>query len=140
MIGFLIFFINFFCKGLDIPVFSYVCTSGESGSEEHRRPANNRVVKNVFIEALWLEAPSHLLTSTWTSIPAIPPSRCTDDYMPWFLPRTHPQIQNSDRLPSGVQLPTISPITLDVLLDIVARELDHDDIDEATKCCVTWLM
>ncbi|KAI5656517.1 hypothetical protein M9H77_25310 [Catharanthus roseus] len=56
--------------------------------QEHRRLVNNRVymVKNVFIEALWLEALSHLLTSTWTSNPAIPPSRCTDDYMPWFLP------------------------------------------------------
>ncbi|KAI5664070.1 hypothetical protein M9H77_23393 [Catharanthus roseus] len=103
--------------------------------QEHRRPANNRVymVKNVFIEALWLEAPSHLLTSTWTSIPAIPPSRCTDDYMPWFLPRTHPQIQNPDRLSRGVQLPTIVPITPQVLLDMAARELDHDDIDDATK-------
>ncbi|KAI5668868.1 hypothetical protein M9H77_18721 [Catharanthus roseus] len=98
-------------------------------------------------EALWLEAPSHLLTSTWTSIPAIPPTRCTDDYMPWFLPRTHPRIQNPDRLPRGVQLPTIAHITPDVLLDMVARELDRDDIDDATKCMtffcsvvVTWLM
>ncbi|KAI5649857.1 hypothetical protein M9H77_35862 [Catharanthus roseus] len=93
--------------------------------QEHRRPANNR--------ALWLEAPSHLLTSTWTSIPAIPPSRCTDDYMPWFLPRTHPRIQNPYRLFCGVQMPTIAPITPQVLLDIVARELDCDDIDDATK-------
>ncbi|KAI5682569.1 hypothetical protein M9H77_03797 [Catharanthus roseus] len=103
--------------------------------QEHRRPANNRVymVKNAFIEALWLEAPSHLLTSTWTSIPAIPPSRCTDDYMPWFLPRTHPRIQNPYKLPRGVQMPTITPITPQVLLDMVARELDRDDIDDATK-------
>ncbi|KAI5683437.1 hypothetical protein M9H77_04665 [Catharanthus roseus] len=72
--------------------------------QEHRRPPNNRMymVKNVFIEAFWLEAPSHLLTSTWTSIPAIPPSRCIDDYIPWFFPRTHPRIQNPDRLPRGV--------------------------------------
>ncbi|KAI5657324.1 hypothetical protein M9H77_26117 [Catharanthus roseus] len=102
---------------------------------EHRGRANNRVymVKNVFIEALWLEVPSHLLTSTWTSIPAIPPSRCTDDYMPWFLPRTHPRIQNPDKLSRGVQLPTIAPITPHVLLDMVALELDRDDIDDATK-------
>ncbi|KAI5671861.1 hypothetical protein M9H77_12225 [Catharanthus roseus] len=139
--------------GLDIHVFSYVCTSGESGSEvvqtlhpevcrvgvfrqfgwvqcipahpirpqEYLRPANKRVyiVKNVFIEALWLNAPSHLLTSTWTSIPAIPPSRCTDDYMPW--------------LPRGVQMPTIAPITPHALLNMVARELDRDDIDDATN-------
>ncbi|KAI5649958.1 hypothetical protein M9H77_35963 [Catharanthus roseus] len=106
-----------------------------TADEEHRRPANNRVcmVKNVFIEALWLEAPSHLLTSTWTSIPTIPPSRCTDDYMPWFLPCTHPRIQNPFRLPRSMQMPTIAPITPQVLLDMVARELDCDDIDDATK-------
>ncbi|KAI5675718.1 hypothetical protein M9H77_06668 [Catharanthus roseus] len=95
-------------SGLDIPVFSYVCTSGESGSEvvqtlhpeDHRRPTNNRVymVKNVFIEALWLEAPSHLLT-----------------------------------FPRGVQFPTIALITPDVLLDMVAHELDRDNIDDAMK-------
>ncbi|KAI5667388.1 hypothetical protein M9H77_17241 [Catharanthus roseus] len=105
---------------------------------EHRRPANNRVymVKNVFIEALWLEAPSHLLTSTLTSILAIPPSRYIDDYMPWFLPRVHPWIQNPYRLSCGVQMPTIAPITLQVLLDMVAHELDRNDIDDAMK--VTW--
>ncbi|KAI5661966.1 hypothetical protein M9H77_21289 [Catharanthus roseus] len=103
--------------------------------QEHRRPGNNKVymVKNVFIEVFWLEAPSHLLTSTWTSIPAIPPSRCTDDYMPWFLPRPHPRIHNPDRLPRGMQFPTTAPITPHVLLDMVARELDRDDIDDATK-------
>ncbi|KAI5674031.1 hypothetical protein M9H77_14395 [Catharanthus roseus] len=103
--------------------------------QEHRRPANNRVymVKNVFIEALWLEAPSHLLTCIWISIPAIPPSWYTDDYMPWFLPRTHPRIQNLDKLPRGMQLPTIAHITPQVLLDMVARKLDRDDIDDATK-------
>ncbi|KAI5661293.1 hypothetical protein M9H77_20616 [Catharanthus roseus] len=103
--------------------------------QELCRPANNRVymVKNVFIEALWLEALSHLLTSTWTSIPTIPPSRCTDDYMPWFLPPTHPWIQNPCRLPCGVQMPTIAPITPQVLLDMVAREFDCDDIDDVTK-------
>ncbi|KAI5650550.1 hypothetical protein M9H77_36555 [Catharanthus roseus] len=66
-------------------------------------------------------------------IPAIPPSWCTDDYMPWFLPRTHPRIQNPYRLPRGMQMPTIAPITPQVLLDMVARELDRDDIDDATK-------
>ncbi|KAI5653917.1 hypothetical protein M9H77_31104 [Catharanthus roseus] len=79
------------------------------------------------------KAPSHLLNSTWTSIPTIYPSRCTDDYIPWFLPRTHPRNQNLDRLPRGIQLPIIAPITPHVLLDMVARELDHDDIDDATK-------
>ncbi|KAI5682793.1 hypothetical protein M9H77_04021 [Catharanthus roseus] len=43
--------------------------------DEARRPASNRmyVVRNLFVEALWLEAPSHLLTETWTSVPTIPP-------------------------------------------------------------------
>ncbi|KAI5652619.1 hypothetical protein M9H77_29806 [Catharanthus roseus] len=91
-------------------------------------------------EALWLETPSHLLTSTWTSIPAIPPSRCTDDYMPWFLPRTHLWIQNPDRFPRGVQLPTIAPITLNVLLDMVARDLDRDDIDDDAKCMTFFVV
>ncbi|KAI5657191.1 hypothetical protein M9H77_25984 [Catharanthus roseus] len=86
-----------------------------------------------FWSLLELEAASHLLTSTWTSIPAISSSRCTDDYMPWFLPRTHPRIQNLDRLPRDVQLPTIAPITLHVLLDMVARELDRNDTDDASK-------
>ncbi|KAI5667210.1 hypothetical protein M9H77_17063 [Catharanthus roseus] len=66
-------------------------------------------------------------------IPALPPSRCTDHYIPWFLPRTHPRIQNPDRFPRGVQLPTTAPMTLYVLLDMISRELDRDDIDDATK-------
>ncbi|KAI5654808.1 hypothetical protein M9H77_31995 [Catharanthus roseus] len=52
---------------------------------EARRPLNNRmyVLRNTFVEALWLQAPSHLLTKTWTSIPAIPASSFTDDYLDW---------------------------------------------------------
>ncbi|KAI5654379.1 hypothetical protein M9H77_31566 [Catharanthus roseus] len=51
--------------------------------QEARRPPNSRmyVLRNTFVEALWLEAPSNLLTETWTSVPAIPSSSCTDDYM-----------------------------------------------------------
>ncbi|KAI5670696.1 hypothetical protein M9H77_11060 [Catharanthus roseus] len=50
---------------------------------EAHRPANNwmYVVRNLFVEALWLKAPSHLLTETWTSVSAILPSVCMDDYM-----------------------------------------------------------
>ncbi|KAI5668370.1 hypothetical protein M9H77_18223 [Catharanthus roseus] len=111
------------------------CVEPYMPDKEHRRPPINRVymVNNTFIEAFWLETPSHLLTSTWTNIPTIPPSRCTDDYMPWFFPRTHSRIRNPDRLPHGVQLPTTAPITPHVLLDTIARELDRDDIDDATK-------
>ncbi|KAI5671902.1 hypothetical protein M9H77_12266 [Catharanthus roseus] len=36
-------------------------------------------------------------------------------------------------LPRGVQIPTIAPIKPQVLLDMAARELDRDDIDDATK-------
>ncbi|KAI5652863.1 hypothetical protein M9H77_30050 [Catharanthus roseus] len=59
-------------------------------------------------------------------------------------------LENPDRLPRGVQLPTIAPITPHVLLDMVDRELDLDDIDDTTKVSrasdmiksvvVTWLM
>ncbi|KAI5650032.1 hypothetical protein M9H77_36037 [Catharanthus roseus] len=105
----------------------------KSGNNASRADAKELSGCWSLLEALWPEAPSHLLTSTWTSIPAIPPSRCTDDYMPWFLPRTHPRIQNPYRLPRSVQMPTIAPITPQVLLDMVARELDRDDIDDATK-------
>ncbi|KAI5659924.1 hypothetical protein M9H77_28717 [Catharanthus roseus] len=50
---------------------------------EARRLPNNRmyVLRNTFVEALWLEVPSYLLTETWTSVPAIPASSCTDDYL-----------------------------------------------------------
>ncbi|KAI5663261.1 hypothetical protein M9H77_22584 [Catharanthus roseus] len=82
--------------------------------------------------ALCLEAPSHLLTSTWISIPAQPPSRCTGDYILWFLPRTHPRIQNPDRLPRCA-IADAAPITPHVLLDMISRELDREDIDDATK-------
>ncbi|KAI5667953.1 hypothetical protein M9H77_17806 [Catharanthus roseus] len=55
------------------------------------------------------------------------------NYMPWFLPRTHPRIQNPQRLPHSVQLPTATPITPQVLVDMISREVDRDDVDDATK-------
>ncbi|KAI5656526.1 hypothetical protein M9H77_25319 [Catharanthus roseus] len=69
--------------------------------KEARRPVNNRMymVKNTFVEALWLEAPSHLLTETWISVPAVTLDERTDDYMQWFTPRTHPRIQNPNNIP-----------------------------------------
>ncbi|KAI5653513.1 hypothetical protein M9H77_30700 [Catharanthus roseus] len=54
-------------------------------------------------------------------------------YMPWFLPRTHLRIQNPDKLSCGVQLPMAAPITRHVLLEMISRELDCDDIDDAMK-------
>ncbi|KAI5663655.1 hypothetical protein M9H77_22978 [Catharanthus roseus] len=91
---------------------------------EARRPPNNRmyVLRNTFVEALWLEAPSHLLTETWTSVPAIPASSCTDDYMDWYLPRTHPRIQNPGNIPSGYNVPVAPAMPPKALLDLIARE------------------
>ncbi|KAI5677142.1 hypothetical protein M9H77_08092 [Catharanthus roseus] len=76
---------------------------------------------------------ARLCKSHIQSILAIPSSPCTNDYMHWFLLRTHPRIQNLDRLPRGVQLPTTAPITPHVLLDMISRELYRDDIDDTTK-------
>ncbi|KAI5667129.1 hypothetical protein M9H77_16982 [Catharanthus roseus] len=103
--------------------------------QEHRGPANNRVymVKDVFIEAFWLEASSHLLTSTWTNIPTIPPSRCTNDYMSWFSPVLIQGFRIRTGSPARMQLPTTTPITAHVLLDMAACELDREDIDDTTK-------
>ncbi|KAI5677052.1 hypothetical protein M9H77_08002 [Catharanthus roseus] len=122
-------------KLLDILLRLYTMLADEFGfrqcipaqplrSQEARRPANNRmyVVRNLFVEALWLEAPSHLLTETWTSILAIPPSSCTDDYMQWFLPRSHPRIQNPRNIPRGFHVPADSPMSPQALLDSIARE------------------
>ncbi|KAI5657332.1 hypothetical protein M9H77_26125 [Catharanthus roseus] len=89
------------------------------------------------IPYLMLGQASHVeakeLSGCCLSIPDLLPSWCIDDYMPWFLSRTHPRIQNPDRLPYGVQLPTVAPITPHVLLDMISRELNSDDIDDTTK-------
>ncbi|KAI5673398.1 hypothetical protein M9H77_13762 [Catharanthus roseus] len=70
---------------------------------------------------------------TWTSFTVVPTSHCTDDYMAWFLSRTHPRIQSPERLPRGFQLPTATPISKDVLQDMITREVDRDDTDSDTK-------
>ncbi|KAI5681429.1 hypothetical protein M9H77_02657 [Catharanthus roseus] len=74
-------------------------------SQEARRPANNRiyVVRNLFVEALWLEVPSHLLMETWTSVPVIPPN-ASDPPMP-------PQ----------------------ALLDLIAREARRENVGKEQK-------
>ncbi|KAI5649159.1 hypothetical protein M9H77_35164 [Catharanthus roseus] len=99
------------------------------------RPANNKmyVVRNLFVEALWLEAPSHLLIETWTSVPAIPPSACTNDYMQWFLPRSHQRIQNPLNIPRGFYVPVDSPMPPQALLDLVAREARREDAEKEEK-------
>ncbi|KAI5668619.1 hypothetical protein M9H77_18472 [Catharanthus roseus] len=67
------------------------------------------------------------------SVPVVRPSRYTDDYMAWFLSRTHPRIQNPERLSLGVQLPTATLISEKVLLDMITYEVDWDDVDSETK-------
>ncbi|KAI5652715.1 hypothetical protein M9H77_29902 [Catharanthus roseus] len=98
---------------------------------EARRPPNNRmyILRNTFIEVLWLEAPSHLLTETWTRVPAIPASSCTDDYMDWYLSCTHPRIQNSENIPSGYNVPIAPAMPPKALLDLIAHESYRQDID-----------
>ncbi|KAI5648108.1 hypothetical protein M9H77_34113 [Catharanthus roseus] len=98
---------------------------------EARRPPNNRmyVLRNTFVQALWLEAPSHLLKKSWTSVSAIPTSSCTDDYMDWYLPRTHPRIQNPGNILSGYNVPIAPAMLPKALLDLIARECHRQDID-----------
>ncbi|KAI5662589.1 hypothetical protein M9H77_21912 [Catharanthus roseus] len=106
-------FLNLF-KGLDIPVFSYVCISGESGSEGVQTVHPEFAILGGFnsfqLILFVLKSTTGQQITGCTYIPVLPLSRCTDDYMPWFLPCTHPRIQNPDRLPRGVQLPMAAPI------------------------------
>ncbi|KAI5668489.1 hypothetical protein M9H77_18342 [Catharanthus roseus] len=109
---------------------------------EARRPPNDRmyVVRNTFVEALWLEAPSHLLTESWTSVPTIPPSSYTDDYMDWFLPRSHPRIQNPSNIPHGFYVPVASAMPPQALLDLIAREATREDVDERERDYIRLLI
>ncbi|KAI5658294.1 hypothetical protein M9H77_27087 [Catharanthus roseus] len=99
--------------------------------QEARRPPNNKmyVLRNTFVEALWLEAPSHLLTESWTSVLAIPASSCTDDYMGWYIPCTDPMIPNPRNIPSGYNVPVAPAIPPKALLDLIARECHIQGID-----------
>ncbi|KAI5676114.1 hypothetical protein M9H77_07068 [Catharanthus roseus] len=79
-------------------------------------------------DALWLEAPSHLLTKTRTSVPAILASSCTDDYLDWYLLRTHPRIQNPGNIPNGYNIPVAPAMPPQTLLDMIARKCHRQDI------------
>ncbi|KAI5680869.1 hypothetical protein M9H77_02096 [Catharanthus roseus] len=81
----------------------------------------------------WLEAPSHLLTETWTSIPTILPSACTNDYMEWFLLRTHPRIQNPINVSREFHVPVDLPMPASALMDMIAREVHRDDAEKEEK-------
>ncbi|KAI5660161.1 hypothetical protein M9H77_28954 [Catharanthus roseus] len=99
---------------------------------EARRPPNNRmyVLRNTFVEALWLEAPSYLLTESWTSVPVIPMSSCTDDYMRWYLSRSHPRIQKPGNIPSGFHVPVAPAMPPQALLDLIACEATREDLED----------
>ncbi|KAI5656732.1 hypothetical protein M9H77_25525 [Catharanthus roseus] len=92
--------------------------------QEARRPPNNRmyVLRNTFVEA-----PSYLLTESWTSVSTIPPSSCTDDYMGWYLPRSHPRIRNPENIPSGFHIQVAPTMPPQALLDLIARETTRED-------------
>ncbi|KAI5660001.1 hypothetical protein M9H77_28794 [Catharanthus roseus] len=101
--------------------------------QEASRPPNNRmyVLSNTFVEALWLEAPSHLLIESWTNVPAIPPSSCTDDYMGWYLLRSHPRIQNPENIPSGFHISVAPAMPPQALLDLIAQEATREDLEDS---------
>ncbi|KAI5670692.1 hypothetical protein M9H77_11056 [Catharanthus roseus] len=102
---------------------------------EARRLPNNRmyVVRNTFVEALWLETPSHLLTESCTRIPAIPSSSYRDDYMDWFLPRSHLRIQNPSNVSRGFHVPVAPAMPPQALLDLIAREATQEDMNERER-------
>ncbi|KAI5676088.1 hypothetical protein M9H77_07038 [Catharanthus roseus] len=79
------------------------------------------------------KAPSHLLTESWTSITAIPPSSCTEDYMDWFLSSSHPRIQNPSNILRGFHLPVDPLITAKALLDLVTSEASREDIGKEKR-------
>ncbi|KAI5647641.1 hypothetical protein M9H77_33646 [Catharanthus roseus] len=89
--------------------------------------------RNLFLEALWLEASSHLLTETWTSVPAIPLSAYTDDYIDWFLPRIHPKIQNLVNVLRGFHVPVDLPMPASAFIDMIAHVVHRDDAGKEEK-------
>ncbi|KAI5654970.1 hypothetical protein M9H77_32157 [Catharanthus roseus] len=72
-------------------------------------------------------------TITWTSVRAIPSSPCTDDYVQWFLPRSHPRIQNPLNIPHGFYVLVDPPILPQALLDLIAREARREDARKEDK-------
>ncbi|KAI5672327.1 hypothetical protein M9H77_12691 [Catharanthus roseus] len=92
-------------------------------SQEACRPPNNMlyVLRNTFVEALWLE----------TSVLAIPPSSCTDDYMGWYFSQSHSRIQNPGNIPRGFHLPVAPVMPPQALLDLIAREATREDLEDS---------
>ncbi|KAI5660106.1 hypothetical protein M9H77_28899 [Catharanthus roseus] len=90
--------------------------------QETRRQPNNRMylLRNTFVEALWLEAPLQLLTDS-----------CTDDYLGWYLPRSHPMIQNLGNISSGFHVPVAPVMPPQALLDLIAREATREDLEDS---------
>ncbi|KAI5667728.1 hypothetical protein M9H77_17581 [Catharanthus roseus] len=78
-------------------------------------------------------APSHLLTESWTSVPTVVPSSCTEDYMDWFLPRSHLRIQNPSNILRGFHVPIDPPMPAEALLDLVSSEASREDIGKEER-------
>ncbi|KAI5647814.1 hypothetical protein M9H77_33819 [Catharanthus roseus] len=58
-----------------------------------------------------------------TSVPTILASSCTDDYMDWYLPRTHPRIQNPGNILSGYNVPVAPAIVIDMILMVMSLDI-----------------
>ncbi|KAI5658649.1 hypothetical protein M9H77_27442 [Catharanthus roseus] len=78
-------------------------------------------------------ASSHSLTESWTSVPARPPSSCLEDYMNWFLTRSHSRIQNPSNIPHGFHVLVDPPMLVEALLDLVASEASREDIGKEER-------
>ncbi|KAI5652678.1 hypothetical protein M9H77_29865 [Catharanthus roseus] len=62
-----------------------------------------------------------------TSVLVIPSSACTDDYIQWFLPRSHPRIQNPLNIPREFHVPIDPPMLPQALLDLIAHEARREE-------------
>ncbi|KAI5682155.1 hypothetical protein M9H77_03383 [Catharanthus roseus] len=74
-----------------------------------------------------------LICGGTTSVPDIPPSSCTEEYMDWFLPRSHPRIQNPSNIPRRFHVPVDPPILAKALLDLVACEASREDVGKEER-------
>ncbi|KAI5678768.1 hypothetical protein M9H77_09718 [Catharanthus roseus] len=53
--------------------------------------------------------------------------------MQWFIPRTHPRIQNPERIPRGFHVPVVALMPLSVLMGTISCEIDHDDVEKEER-------
>ncbi|KAI5666162.1 hypothetical protein M9H77_16015 [Catharanthus roseus] len=139
-------------SGVDILVFSHVCTPFRHSSEECKPYIqmfltigykNENKLLDIRLrldmmttdEVQWIPYRTQDIrvgyphgTESWTSVPAIPASSCTDDCIGWYLSRTHPRIQNPENIPSGYNVLVAPTMPLKALLDLIACEFFIDRI------------